>query len=241
METRIHAIREAERASHTQLYTSAGLFQQGSWLEKPVKTVMDLCAHFDKTAQMRILDLGCGVGRNAIPLAAYFKSGSCRVDCVDLLPVAVQKLNGNADRFGVRDAINAMVSAIETFPIQENCYDLIVSVSALEHVESEAAFVNKLKEIGDGLKENGIVCLIVNSDVREYDPAAKEMREPQFEVNLSAAKLLELFHGFFPWKILVQKVKMQEYTIPRGDLSVKLTTNVVSFAARKEIIAPPLI
>ena len=41
-----------------------------------------------------------------------------------------------------------------------------------------------MREIKDGIKENGIVCLVINFNVREWDRDKSEEMEPQFEVNL---------------------------------------------------------
>ena len=72
-EERIKSIRKAEAASHTEAYTNNVLFSTGSWLSKPVKTVLDLFPYFQKYQELRVLDLGSGVGRNAIPIAKHFK------------------------------------------------------------------------------------------------------------------------------------------------------------------------
>lgn len=37
MEKSIDKIREAEKASHINIYSTAKLFESGSWLQKPVK------------------------------------------------------------------------------------------------------------------------------------------------------------------------------------------------------------
>lgn len=62
---RIDYIRQEEKNYHEQYK----LFEAGSWLFKPVKTVMDLMNHFDGQNNLQVLDLGSGVGRNSIPIA----------------------------------------------------------------------------------------------------------------------------------------------------------------------------
>ncbi len=47
--TTLKSIRDAEKASHIEIYSSAKLFESGSWLQKPVKTVTDLIPHFKNT------------------------------------------------------------------------------------------------------------------------------------------------------------------------------------------------
>lgn len=63
------SIRKAERESHLAAYDAFPLYAPGSWLAKPVKTVLDLLPRFAGYSSLRALDLGCGVGRNSIPAA----------------------------------------------------------------------------------------------------------------------------------------------------------------------------
>lgn len=60
------------------------------WFLKLVKTVLDLIPLFEGYAQFAALNLGCGVGRNCIPVAQHFNSISCRVDCVDILDLQLK-------------------------------------------------------------------------------------------------------------------------------------------------------
>ncbi|MDE5894233.1 MAG: hypothetical protein K2H45_15065 [Acetatifactor sp.] len=46
MDHRLEQIRSSERKSHTEIYTSRELYQEGSWLRKPIKTVMELMPLF---------------------------------------------------------------------------------------------------------------------------------------------------------------------------------------------------
>lgn len=229
---RISRIRENEKVSHIRMYTDHDLFQEGSWLKKPVKTVMDLIPHFSGHKQLRILDLGCGVGRNAIPLALSFQAIPCVVECVDILELAIEKLRENAVRFHVADRIDSIVSSLDAFPIQENRYDLILSISALEHVDSEASFAAILSEIARGIRNNGIVCLVINSQVTETDIETGAPLMPQFEVNLPAQSILDILHHTFSgWDLKKVTVTPQEYQIPRGSHISQLCTQVITFVA----------
>lgn len=149
---RLKQIREAEGKSHTEMYTSAVLFAEGSWLKKPVKTVTDLLPELSCGARFRGLDLGCGVGRNAIPVARYFSHLDCRVDCVDILDVAIRKLEEYSREYQVSGAIRGFVSPLEDFPIERSAYDLILGISALEHAGSEEAFLEILRKIQAGTR-----------------------------------------------------------------------------------------
>ena len=232
--SRLGAIRKAEAESHTQAYTSHSLFSLGSWLAKPVKTLMDLLPLFEGYIDFRALDLGSGIGRNCIPVAQHFSGIPCRVDCVDILEFAITKLNENAQQYGVANSIRGIVSAIDDYEITADSYDLVMAISALEHIASQSAFEKKLAEIRDGLRPGGIACLIVNSGVIEHDKATGQELPPQFEVNLPTSQMQELLEKTFAgWKVIKHTIVHQKYNIPRENGIADLETDVVTYVVRK--------
>ncbi|MBE6755917.1 MAG: class I SAM-dependent methyltransferase [Ruminococcaceae bacterium] len=234
MEKSIDKIREAEKASHIEIYSTAKLFESGSWLHKPVKTVLDILPLFEDYTELNVLDLGSGVGRNCIPIAQNFSDISCRIDCVDILDFAIEELKNNSIRYNVEKNINGIVSSIDDFDIEEDHYDFILAVSALEHIVSEKAFENKLSEIQKGTKQNGIICMIINSEVNEKNKETGVALVPQFEVNLKTSELEELLENIFGgWEVLKKTVVSQRYDIPRDNCTADLSTNVVTIVARK--------
>lgn len=230
----LKSIREAEKASHIEIYSTAKLFEIGSWLQKPVKTVLDLMPLLKNHKELNVLDLGCGVGRNCIPIAQEYKN-NCSIDCVDILDFAIDELKQNCIRFGVEKEINGIVSSIDDFSIKENHYDLVIAVSALEHIGSVELFKVKLKEISEGTRENGVVCLIINSEITEINKANGQSLVPQFEVNLKTAELLNLLENTFKdWEILKKTVRNQRYDIPRNSCIADLSTDVVTIVVKKQ-------
>ena len=236
MNDRLARIRESEKRSHTEIYTNEKLYQSDSWLQRPIKTVQELLPFFDEHTELRALDLGCGVGRNSIYIAQQFKAMDCSVDCVDLLEIAIEKLLENAAERGVSSQINGITQSIEAYKIQRNAYDLIMAISALEHIDSEVSFRKKLAEIRDGIREKGLVCLVINSNVTETSLATNKPLEAQFEVNLPTetiqAFLEETFSG---WEVIKASVVPQQYDIPRESFTSRLNTNVVTYVARKNL------
>ena len=231
---RINHIRQAEAASHTQAYTRHALYSPGSWLAKPVKTVVDLLPLFEGYTDFRALDLGSGIGRNCIPVAQRFRGIPCRVDCVDILELAIIKLNESALQYGVENRIRGIVSSIDDYEIVADSYDLILAVSALEHIASQAAFEKKLAEIRDGLRQGGIACLIVNSGVIEHDKATGQELPPQFEVNLPTSQMQDILENTFAgWKVIKHTIVHQKYDIPRENCIANLETDVVTYVVRK--------
>lgn len=87
---RLNEIRESEKQSHIETYTKNELYENGSWLQKPIKTVLDLIPLFEDYEELYILDLGVGVGRNCIPFAQVYKNKPCYIEGVDILELAIQ-------------------------------------------------------------------------------------------------------------------------------------------------------
>lgn len=234
MDERLKRIRESERMSHEEIYTDEKLYATDSWLKKPIKTVRDIMPLFAEYEKLRVLDLGCGVGRNSIYVAECFKGKDCVVECVDLLEIAIEKLLENAEERGVAASIQGIQKSIEKYAIGADSYDFIMAISALEHIDTEESFQKKLVEIRDGLREKGVVCLVINSEVREQNAETGEAVDAQFEVNISTERmqgyLKEVFEG---WSVIKTTVSAQEYDIPREGFVSRLSTNVVTFVGRK--------
>lgn len=159
MDERMNQIRESEKKSHTKMYLNEELYKTETWLNKPIKTVQEILPLFVAYKELKVLDLGCGVGRNCVSIAREYKSIDCVIECVDILNIAIEKLYFYAEKYGVEANIRGVVKSIEDFEIFPNTYDFILAVSALEHVDTEENFIHKLIEIRDGTKEKGILIL----------------------------------------------------------------------------------
>ncbi|MCH4985669.1 class I SAM-dependent methyltransferase [Macrococcoides goetzii] len=226
------AIRSAEIEYHDAFYKSTKLYEPGSWIGKPVANVMEAFEMIDSSKPLKILDLGSGVGRNAIAIAQMSIDGTV-IDCVDLLPSAIEILNDNAKAYHVKDKINGIVSTIEDYQINKE-YDFIIGVSTLEHVNDEAAFKKILKNIRNHLVINGIACLIINSEVQEKDIETGELLVPQFEVNMLTKGMQQLVHKIFStFEFVKEEIKNLNYTINRAGKDVNLSTNAVTFIIRR--------
>lgn len=231
---RLNQIRESERKSHIEMYSNEKLYQEGSWLTKPIKTVLDIMPLFNDYKALNVLDLGSGIGRNSIAIAKHLNEIDCTVECVDILDLAIEKLEVYAKEHGVASSVKGIVKPIEDFYIDENKYDWIMAVSALEHIDTKESFIRKLYEIGNGIRKNGVVCLVVNSNVREKDKNTGEPLPPQFEINLETEEIQELLMQVFSgWEVIKSTVQNQRYDIPREGRISDLKTSVVTLVARK--------
>jgi 2-polyprenyl-3-methyl-5-hydroxy-6-metoxy-1,4-benzoquinol methylase len=231
---RVDYIRSEEKKYHEACYDDYKLFQLGTWLHKPVKTVIDLIDCFNDRSELSVLDLGSGVGRNSIPIAKSLKHRYGKVVCVDLLDSALDKLKKYSEEFDVQQYIKAIQSDVETFEIQQEEFDFIVAVSVLEHLRSKNVLERKLHEMAVGTRPNGINCIIINSNVREVDLETKKDLDPMFEVNISTEEMIDLLeYQYEGWKVDTKIVKYLEFDIERSGRPVKLMTDCVTFVARK--------
>lgn len=233
--SRLDLIRKEEKKYHDFCYENYKLFEEGSWLYKPVKTVMDLLPLFNNHEDIRVLDLGSGVGRNSIPIAQEIKNKNGKVVCIDLLDSALDKLKRYSAEYEVEEIIETRKADIGHYEITKNEYDLIVAVSTLEHVESEDIFDNVIKQMALGTKNNGINCMIINSEVEEIEIESNKKLDAMMEVNLKTVNMINKLNSIYEgWEVLSQLVKPLEYQIVRNEREVLLKTNAITYVARKK-------
>ena len=232
MDNRLEQIRKAEAESHTAAYESLTLYAPGSWLSKPIKALEALLPLYAEGEGLRVLDLGSGVGRNAIACARALKKS--KVTCVDILPMAIEKLMENAETFGVSGQIQGIASAVDGFFIEPEGYDIILAGSVLEHLDSRISTRKTLDAIHRGIRPGGAVLIVMNTGVREWDARTGEVLDPQFEVNLPPQKARSLFEETFRgWEALWDKTIHYEYEVPRGDRIAMISAEVVTYTARR--------
>lgn len=230
----IEYIRNEEKKYHDRLYENHKLFEEGTWLYKPVKTVISLLDYFKDRSYLNALDLGCGVGRNSIPIAKALKNNNGKVICVDLLDSALEKLIEYSQKHEVASVIETKKIDIEDFIIHQEEYDFIVAVSVLEHLSSKSALERKLTQMVRGTKDNGINCIVSNTNINEVSLKTNTPVQPMFEINVSSFEMLVLLdHIYQGWEIIQRNVKQQEFEIERNGEPIILTTDCITFVAIK--------
>jgi cyclopropane fatty-acyl-phospholipid synthase-like methyltransferase len=232
--TGVETIRSKEKKNHERFYENNVLFQEGTWLHNPVASVMNYMHYLDLSKNIKILDLGCGVGRNSIPMAKLLRHSESKVICVDILEKAIIQLDEYSHKYGVRNKIDCIHQSIEDYKIKENYFDYIVSVSALEHVSSVNLLMDKLIEIQKATKIGGMVCLIFNTSIEEIDKSTGKSINPQFEINLSKDEMEEILNKVFgQWAIMQKSSNNYQFNIHRFDLEVILKSDCMTFVAQK--------
>ena len=235
MDNRIKIIRDEERKYHEACYDNYKLFEEGSWLSKPVKTVMDTLTHFNTKDNLTVLDLGCGVGRNSIPIAESLKERQTgKIICVDIIESALQKLVEYSEQNGVRAYIEPKLSDIGDYIIEENQFDYIIAVSALEHVESVPKFIQVIDRMARGTKENGINCVIMSTNIQEIDVESGMELDPFMELNLTTNEAKQLLSSAYQdWKITFTTLKALQFNIERNGREILLKSDCLTYVVQR--------
>src|SRR4051812_14566248 len=113
----------------------------------------------------RALDIGCGLGRDTVHLAAAF----AHLDGVDVSPTMIR----TARERGLPDNVDLHVlSGRDLHPLPSASYDLVFSHLVFQHISQEGVIASYLREIGRVL-EPGAGVAVVQFDTRARSPAAE--------------------------------------------------------------------
>lgn len=107
-------------------------------------------AMLDRSAPLKIADIGCGTGASALLLA---QSLNARVTAVDFLPDFIEVLKVNAEKAGVSQRVNPLVCSMDKLPFDDAEYDLIWSEGAIYNM----GFEKGVREWQRFLKPGGLL------------------------------------------------------------------------------------
>lgn len=231
------AIRTKETDYHTRFYEETPLFQPGTWLARPVHAVLELLERLPLQGSPLqgpiVLDLGCGPGRNAIPVARRLKDSGGKVHGVDLLPVAIRQLLENADRYDVSGVVSGTVADAESYTIRPEAYNYIIACSCLEHLSSEQAFRRKLEEMRAGTQAGGINIIMMSTDVTERDTETGATRRGDVELNLSCEQAFSILNEIYAaWEKLIERHSSQQILENQNGTTVQFISNWITFAVQ---------
>ncbi|NMC35557.1 class I SAM-dependent methyltransferase [Candidatus Beckwithbacteria bacterium] len=233
----VNKARKATQDYHNDLYVKHTLFQKGaSWLEKPNNEIIDIYKkYFNKRKSINILDLGSGVGRNAIPLARLLKNKSSNIYCVDYLEIAINKLNKYAKDYGVADKLNGFISPVENYKIQINFYDYIIAHSVLTHTRSKEIMFQVIDNMIKGTKNNGIIYIHEITNPQMFDIKSKQQIDPDAEIDISYEEFEDrLMQVFSDWEIFTLSKNPYREEYLKDGKKVIWQCDYLSFIARKK-------
>ncbi|OAB41054.1 class I SAM-dependent methyltransferase [Paenibacillus antarcticus] len=227
--------RKAEAIYHNELYSDHEILEPGTWLSKPNHVIMELLdrllVHKD---HVNVLDLGCGAGRNTIPIALRLQHTDSKVVGLDLLYEAINKLRDNTNKYGVTDVIQAKEGDVEHADITKDHYDYIVACGCLEHVSSEEAFVQVLERMKQGTRMGGIHCIIMNTDIQEVERDTGRELDTLIELNLPKDKAFTILEKvYYSWNVLEHTTVIHSVDEEKYDTPTQFRSQSITFAAQK--------
>lgn len=162
--SKIHKICHSADSIAPPAYLSVH-YGDGSFFEVGLhffRHLLDLC---NLQRNSCVLDVGCGIGRMALPLTAYLQKGS--YEGFDIMPVGIDYCSANITpkfenfRFTKADIFNSFYNPRGTyraeeyrFPYPDQCFDIVFSTSLITHLPP-AAVQNYLNETARVLKPGG--------------------------------------------------------------------------------------
>ncbi len=139
------------------------------------------------------VDLGCGIGRNAI----YLAKAGCRVDAIDLSETAIEKARSLANEAGV--SVNFIVGSIFDGPLTENRYDFAYDGGLLHHLQPHRR-PYYLDLVRGALKPDGVfgmTCFDTSAGVPKEDWEIYEEGSMPSGIGYSEARLRRILQHFF--------------------------------------------
>jgi SAM-dependent methyltransferase len=227
---RILNAREENQKVHDRLYEECELFKDESWLKAPCNFVLKSFDLIQTEGPHQILDLGCGVGRHAIPAAKKFPD--CEIDCVDILDSALIRLKQNAISHGVEKNIRQVKQYLDYYqpllPIS-----LVIACSSLEHCQSFDTMKTFIAKLIDDTKKGGIHCFMIGCDISCTNVSNNEQYDPLTTFDLSSSQCMDfLKESYNNHEILHLDTKPWISKQYRDNYEVLYKSECVQFLAR---------
>jgi SAM-dependent methyltransferase len=154
-----------------------------------------------KGTGIHVLDLACGNGRYAVPLAGH----GAKVDCVDFSETAIAQLEARARERDVSGLIQSYCGDVRLFPIEPEMYHLVLASGLFEYL-TETELAALVPHVQTGTVPQGInafVWLLQHAEAtlvpQEYPVApgtveSMYLSSPGWHLVCSQADLKDDFH-----------------------------------------------
>jgi ubiquinone/menaquinone biosynthesis C-methylase UbiE len=120
--------------------------------------LLDLILKGSVSSDMKILDAGCGEGRNLM----YFINNGFDIHGVDTNPMAIKMLQMIAKGM---DKDRFVVSSIEEMPFQPNSFNFIICSAVLHFAHNHAHFHGMMSKLAEVLKSQGVLFIRMTTDI----------------------------------------------------------------------------
>jgi ubiquinone/menaquinone biosynthesis C-methylase UbiE len=166
----------------------------------------------DRTAPLKIADIGCGTGASTLVLAKLLNA---RITAVDFLQDFLDVLEKKAENMGVADRISTLACSMDNLPFADEELDVIWSEGAIYNIGFEKGVANWRRY----LKAGG---LLVASEITWItDSRPQELQDhwdseyPEIDVASAKIRVLEK-HGYSPvgYFVLPEHCWLDQYYRP---------------------------
>jgi ubiquinone/menaquinone biosynthesis C-methylase UbiE len=99
-------------------------------------------AMIDRTAPLKIADIGCGTGASTLLLARLLNA---RITAVDFLQDFLDVLKGRAERMGLSDKIRTLCCSMDNLPFEDEEYDVIGSEGAIYNHQLRCLYCQEIR------------------------------------------------------------------------------------------------
>ena len=120
-------------------------------------------SHFEVKEDSKILDIGCGGGRNIQRFAEQISENG-RVVGIDYSEVSVEKSIELNKEFIDNGIVNVLQGSVSEMPFYDETFDI---ATAFETIYFWPDFINDLKEVNRVLKEDGFIFICNEAVYRE--------------------------------------------------------------------------
>ena len=201
-----------------------GTDRQGPGGDEQTEKALDLAA-INRTAPLKIADVGCGTGDSTLVLAQLLNA---QVTAVDFLQDFLDVLESRTESRGVSDKIKTLCCSMDNLPFQEGELDVIWSEGAIYNI----GFEKGVKDWHRYLKPGGLLVASEITWLTASRPAAlQEYWEAEYpEIDTASAKMQRLEkHGYSPvgYFVLPESCWLENYYRP-------LQENFAAFLARND-------
>lgn len=193
------------------------------WLIAKREISLKLLEHFIKKRDLKILDIGCGTGKNIETLSKFGKTWG-----IDISPQAIKYCK----KRGIK---NIKLGKADQTGFKKSSFDIITLLDVLEHVDDNKT----LKEIYRILKPNGLLLISVPAyqDLwSKWDEVLRHKRRYSKESlqtlckknNFTIKKISYMFSFLLPPVFILRKIKSLLYNNDYPS-DFRLTHPVISF------------
>ena len=188
--------------------------RQGPGGEAETEKALSL-AMIDRTAPLKIADIGCGTGASTLLLARLLKA---QITAVDFLQDFLEVLEGRAENMGLSEKITTLFCSMDKLPFGDEEYDVIWSEGAIYNIGFERGVVDWNRY----LKVSGILVVSEITWITASRPSELqkhwECEYPEIDMASSKMGVLEK-NGYSPigYFVLPEHCWLDNYYRPMQD------------------------